>query len=102
MLHIILYVVWLPIIESNKMVFRNFIAGFIDADGCINKKYACIVQKDKKYLIILKKKMKKLLDLNFNGPYINKKIDNKPVGWWLINGDVEDVLKKVPLRYKGV
>lgn len=93
--------IWLDNLELTRGIFRNFVTGLLDTDGYINKRYACIVQKDKIYLEKLKLKMNEILDLKFNGPYINKKINDVPICWWIRTDNVREVLNKIPLRYKG-
>jgi hypothetical protein len=70
---------------------------------CISNNYISIVQKDREFLNNLKKSSNELLKISFNGPNVNRKIENKIVGWCIYLGKSKkkDFLNKVPLRYKG-
>ena len=61
------------------------------------------MQKDKEFLEKIKETSKQLLDIEFKGPYVNRKIEGKIVGWCinLYKRDKKAFLNKVPLKYKG-
>jgi len=93
---------WLSNFSISRDVFRNFLAGLIDTDGYI-KGYINLTQKDRLFLERVKVASKKILNIDFKGPYVNKKINNLPVGWCLQIGNKEGIssfIKQVPLRYK--
>ncbi|MBU2520405.1 MAG: LAGLIDADG family homing endonuclease [Nanoarchaeota archaeon] len=95
---------WLENFCRNKDVFGCFLAGFTDSDGYVSKNYIGIIQKDKKFLEKLKMKSYELLNINFNGPYVNRKICNEIVGWIItINNKnkMKEFLETVPMRYKN-
>ncbi len=88
---------------ESKETFRHFLAGFTDTDGCVSKNYVAIVQKDKMFLDKLRETSERLLDIEFNGPCVNRRINGKIVGWHINLGirKRKDFLNKVPLKYKG-
>lgn len=94
---------WLSEFTLNRDIFKNFLAGLIDTDG-YRGRYLALIQKDKKFLEKIKFKTKKLLGIEFRGPYINRKIENKIVGWWIVlykKTAIKDFINKVPLRYSA-
>jgi hypothetical protein len=88
---------------ESKDIFRHFLAGFTDTDGCVSKKYIAIVQKDRAFLDNLKEASERLLDIEFNGPGVNRSIEGEIVGWHINLGirKKKDFLNQVPLKYKG-
>lgn len=94
---------WLENFCRSKSIFKHFLAGFTDADGHVGKYYVCIVQRDKEFLEKMKKRSEELLNINFRGPTINRKIENKVVGWMItLRGkEMERFLQMIPLRYKN-
>lgn len=85
---------------DKPILFKNYLAGLIDTDGYVNKKYASLVQKDKNFLQYIKIKSKKLLDFEFSGPSVNRRINNEVVGWWIITRHVKRFNNLIPLRYR--
>jgi hypothetical protein len=80
-----------------------FLAGFTDTDGRVSKNYIAIVQKDRTFLDNLKEASKRLLNIEFNGPGVNRRIEGEIVGRHINLGirKKKDFLNQVPLRYKG-
>ena len=93
---------WLNILCKSPEIFMYFLAGLIDSDGHVTNYVINLTQKDKQFLEKVKFFSKKLLNINFRGPYINKKINNLPVAWCLQlhkTGDVNNFINTIPLRY---
>ena len=84
--------------------YKHFLAGLIDTDGYVSKSYIGLIQKDKNFLEKIKVLSKEKLNIDFKGPYVNRKINEIVVGWIIrINKkDVESFLKAIPLRYKRI
>ncbi|MBU3957649.1 MAG: hypothetical protein KKB25_01080 [Nanoarchaeota archaeon] len=91
---------WLDFISKDKNTLKHFMAGLIDTDGYVGKTYMCIVQKDRKFLAKLKREAEQKLGFKLSGPYINKKIDEKPVAWTIQTHKVKDAISRIPIRYK--
>lgn len=94
---------WLENCCVKRKIFRHFLAGLIDTDGYVGKKYISLVQKDKNFLEKIKSKAADLLNIEFTGPYVNKKIGGKILAWTINIGKKEGManfLKTIPLRYK--
>lgn len=94
---------WLKNCCVTKEIFRHFLAGLIDTDGYIGKKYISLVQKDKNFLEKMKSETADLLNINFTGPYVNKKINGKILAWTINiskKDEMANFLKTIPLRYK--
>jgi len=92
---------WLNEFTSNKEIFANFLAGLMDSDG-YKGKYFALIQQDKKFLEKIKLTAKNKLDIRFRGPYVNRKIQDKIVGWWLIlnkKEEIQEFINKVPSKY---
>ncbi len=58
-----------------------FIAGLMDSDGYVGKRYIGIVQKRFRFLVRVKRFANETLRLNFRGPSINRKSNGKIAGW---------------------
>ena len=58
-----------------------FLAGLIDSDGYVGKRYIGIVQKRFRFLVRVKRFANETLRLNFRGSSINRKSDGKIAGW---------------------
>jgi len=88
---------------SSQDLFKNFLAGLMDTDGYVGKKYLGLVQKDKAFLEKIKKTASDIMGIEFNGPNVNRKIDGKIVGWIISLSKKEAMttfLNEVPLKYK--
>ncbi len=94
---------WLDPLCKKKTVFKHFLAGFTDANGYVGSNYLAIIQSDKEFLERLKCASMKILSLKFNGPYVNRRINDEVVGWWITMGKKETnkFLKEIPLKYKN-
>jgi len=95
---------WLVEFTSDKKIFKNFLAGIMDSDG-YRGKYLALIQQDKKFLEKIKIKSKELLDIEFTGPRVNRKMENKIVGWWILiyrKEEMKEFINKVPSRYYDV
>ncbi len=58
-----------------------FLAGLIDSDGYVGKRYIGIIQKRFRFLIRVKKFANETLQLRFRGPCVNRKRNGEIVGW---------------------
>ena len=58
-----------------------FLAGLMDSDGYVGKRYIGIVQKRFRFLVRVKRFANETLGLNFRGPSINRKLNGKVAGW---------------------
>ena len=84
--------------------FKCFLSGLIDSDGYISQRYIGLIQNNKRFLLNVRKTSKEILNINFKKPYVNRKIDNKIVGWIITihkKEDIQKFQKIIPLRYKG-
>ncbi len=94
---------WIKECCNTNELFKHFLAGLIDTDGHVSKRYICLVQKDKEFLEKIKINAKEILDIDFRGPIVNRKIDGNVVGWMIsiYKGDEKrNFLNTIPLRYK--
>jgi hypothetical protein len=87
-------------VYDNASLFKSYLAGLIDTDGYVNGKYAALVQKDKKFLEIIRTKSRELLSFEFSRTLVNRRINNQVVGWWIITRQVKLFNDIVPLRYR--
>lgn len=84
-------------------LFAHFLAGIIDSDGYICKRYIAIIQKDRRFLERISKLSKEMLGINFRKPYVNRRIGGEIKGWFITVGKNEEkskVLRTVPIKYK--
>lgn len=58
-----------------------FLAGLIDSDGYVGKRYIGIAQKRFRFLVRVKKFANEVLSLNFRGPLVNRKRRGEIAGW---------------------
>jgi len=89
-------------VYDSSYLFKNFLAGLIDTDGYINSKYAALIQKDRKFLEIIRLKSEELLGFKFSKTLVNRRINDHIVGWWIITRDVKRLNNLIPLRYRYV
>ncbi len=61
----------------------QFIAGLVDSDGYVGKRYVGIIQNRFRFLVRVKKFASETLLLRFRGPYINRKRNGKIAGWMI-------------------
>lgn len=90
-------------IVSSSRLFRYFLAGLFDTDGCVTARAVKISQQSKLFLSELKVLTYRLLELEFKGPYLNKKTKNKE-HWEIRIGasrERERFFHKIPLRIKA-
>ena len=92
-----------PRIVSSSKLFRYFLAGLFDTDGCVTARAVKISQQSKLFLSELKALTYRLLDLEFKGPYLSKKTKKKE-HWEIRIGALKErevFFQKVPLRIKA-
>lgn len=58
-----------------------FLAGLLDSDGYVGKRYIGIVQNRLRFLIRIKRFARETLNLKFRGPVVNRRYDGKIAGW---------------------
>lgn len=91
-----------PKIVSSSKLFRYFLAGLFDTDGCVTARAVKISQQSRLFLSELKVLTSRLLELEFKGPYLSKKTKNKE-HWEIRIGASKErrrFFQKVPLRIK--
>lgn len=92
-----------PKIISSSKLFRYFLAGLFDTDGCVTARAVKISQQSKLFLSELKVLTYRLLGLEFKGPYLSKKTKNKE-HWEIRIGALKErelFFQKVPLGIKA-
>jgi len=92
----------IPKIVGSSKLFRYFLAGLFDTDGCVTARAVKISQQSRLFLSELKVLTHRLLELEFKGPYLSKKTKNK-AHWEIRIGASRErkrFFQKVPLRIK--
>jgi len=92
-----------PKIIGSSNFFMHFLAGLFDTDGCVTARAVKISQQSKLFLSELKMLTHHLLELEFKGPYLNKRTKNKE-HWEIRIGALrerERFFQKAPLRIKA-
>ena len=90
-------------IVSSSKLFRYFLAGLFDTDGCVTARAVKISQQSRLFLSELKVLTYRLLELEFKGPYLSKKTMNKE-HWEIRIGALKErelFFQKVPLGIKA-
>jgi hypothetical protein len=89
--------------KTPNKYYKHVLAGLIDTDGYVSKRYIGLIQSDEKFLKVIKLLSKRHLGIDFRGPNVNKKVNGIPICWIISvskKADMKSFIESVPLRYK--
>lgn len=68
-------------LELVKEFPLHFLAGLIDSDGYVGKRYIGVTQKRYRFLVRVKRFANETLRLHFRGPFVNRRRNGEVAGW---------------------